>query len=79
MTASSCSLSTGRDLPSTRRTRRAQGDRVVRARPREVMAKILVRRTAKAVELASFNPAHRNLVFTVNRIDWMARIVWASQ
>ena len=29
----------------------------------EVMAKILVRRTAKTVELASFNPAHANLVF----------------
>ena len=57
-----------------------KGDRVVlRTTDGEVMAKILVRRTAKAVELASFNPAHRNLVFPVNRIDWMARIVWASQ
>jgi phage repressor protein C with HTH and peptisase S24 domain len=43
------------------------------------MAKILVRRTAKTVELASFNPSHPNLVFPVERIDWMARIVWASQ
>jgi phage repressor protein C with HTH and peptisase S24 domain len=41
-----------------------KGDRVVvRTTDGEVMAKILVRRTAKAVELASFNPAHRNLVF----------------
>jgi len=45
----------------------------------EVMAKILVRRTAKTIELASFNPAHPNLVFPVDRVDWMARIVWASQ
>ena len=57
-----------------------KGDRVVvRTTDGEVMAKILVRRTAKAVELASFNPAHPNLVFPIERIDWMARIVWASQ
>jgi phage repressor protein C with HTH and peptisase S24 domain len=57
-----------------------KGDRVVlRTTDGEVMAKILVRRTAKTVELASLNPAHPNLVFPVDRIDWMARIVWASQ
>ena len=57
-----------------------KGDRIVlRTTDGEVMAKILVRRTAKTVELASFNPANANLVFPVDRIDWMARIVWASQ
>jgi phage repressor protein C with HTH and peptisase S24 domain len=57
-----------------------KGDRVVlRTTEGEVMAKILVRRTAKAVELASFNPTHPNMVFPLERIDWMARIVWASQ
>ena len=57
-----------------------KGDRVVlRTTDGEVMAKILVRRTAKTVELASFNPTHPNLSFPVDRIDWMARIVWASQ
>ena len=57
-----------------------KGDRIVlRTTDGEVMAKILVRRTAKTVELASFNPAHANLVFPLDRIDWMARIVWASQ
>jgi len=57
-----------------------KGDRVVlRTTDGEVMAMILVRRTAKTVELASFNPAHANLVFPMNRLDWMARIVWASQ
>ncbi len=57
-----------------------KGDRIVlRTTDGEVMAKILVRRTAKTVELASFNPAHANLVFPIERIDWMARIVWASQ
>ena len=57
-----------------------KGDRVVlRTTEGEVMAKILLRRSAKTVELASFNPAHPNLVFPVERIDWIARIVWASQ
>jgi phage repressor protein C with HTH and peptisase S24 domain len=57
-----------------------KGDRVVvRTTSGEVMAKVLVRRTAKTVELASANPAHPNLIFPVERIDWMARIVWASQ
>ena len=57
-----------------------KGDRIVlRTTDGEVMAKILVRRTAKTVDLASFNPAHANLVFPLDRIDWMARIVLASQ
>ncbi|MGH6864752.1 MAG: S24 family peptidase [Methyloceanibacter sp.] len=57
-----------------------KGDRVVlRTTDGEVVAKILMRRTAKTVELASLNPAHPNLVFSVERIEWMARIVWASQ
>ena len=57
-----------------------KGDRVVvRTIDGEVMAKILVRRAAKTVELASFNPAHADLVYPLDRIDWMARIVWASQ
>lgn len=57
-----------------------KGDRVVlRTIDGEVMAKVLMRRTAKTIELASMNPAHPNLVFPVDRIDWIARIVWASQ
>ena len=57
-----------------------KGDRVVlRTTDGEVMAKELVRRTAKTIELASFNPAHPNLVFPVDRIEWIARIIWASQ
>jgi len=57
-----------------------KGDRVVlRTTDGEVMAKVLVRRTAKTIELASLNPAHPNLVFPVVRIDRIARIIWASQ
>ncbi len=57
-----------------------KGDRVVlRTTDGEVMAKVLVRRTAKTIDLASLNPAHPNLVFPVERIEWIARIIWASQ
>ena len=54
-----------------------KGDRVVlRTTDGEVMAKILVRRTAKTVELASFNPAHPNLVFPdrPHRLDGAHRL-----
>jgi len=41
-----------------------KGDRIVlRTTDGEAMPKILVRRTAKTVELTSLNPAHANLVF----------------
>jgi phage repressor protein C with HTH and peptisase S24 domain len=57
-----------------------RGDRVVlRTIDGEVLAKILVKRTTKMVELASFNPDHPNFVFPMDRVDWIARIVWASQ
>lgn len=52
---------------------------VVRTLDGEVMAKVLVRRTARTVELASLNPDHPPLVLPLERIDWLARIVWASQ
>lgn len=57
-----------------------RGDRVVvRTREGEVMAKILYRRTAKQVELHSLNPGHPPRILTSTEIDWIARIVWASQ
>ena len=57
-----------------------KGDRVVlRTTDGEVMAKVLVRRSMKSIELASLNPAHANLVFPMERLEWIARIVWASQ
>ena len=56
------------------------GDRVViRTTDGEVMAKTLVRRTATTIELASLNPDHPNFVFPLDRVDWIARIIWASQ
>lgn len=57
-----------------------RGDRVVaRTVAGEVMAKILHRRTAAVVELASLNPAHPQRSFAPAEIEWLARIVWASQ
>jgi phage repressor protein C with HTH and peptisase S24 domain len=57
-----------------------KGDRiVVRTRDGEVMVKELRRRTSKTIELKSLNAEHRDRVFPVNDIDWMARILWASQ
>ncbi len=57
-----------------------RGDRVVvRTRQGEVMAKQLQRRSARRVELLSFNPAHPSYTFDLTEIAWMHRIVWASQ
>ena len=56
------------------------GDRiVVKTRDGEVMAKILERKTGRMVELASINPEHPSRTLPVADIEWMARIVWASQ
>jgi phage repressor protein C with HTH and peptisase S24 domain len=57
-----------------------RGDRVVvRTRKGEVMAKQLLRQSAKRVELASLNPAHPGYTFELPELAWMHRIVWASQ
>jgi phage repressor protein C with HTH and peptisase S24 domain len=57
-----------------------RGDRVVvKTLAGEVMAKELRRRTARKIELQSFNPAHGDRVLNVEDIEWIARIVWVSQ
>ena len=57
-----------------------KGDRVVvKTKRGEVMAKILQRQTGKAIELASFNPEHELKVFAAEEVQWIARIIWASQ
>ena len=57
-----------------------KGDRiVVKTSDGEVMAKILKRRTASQVELMSLNRDHEDRVLALDQIEWMARIVWASQ
>lgn len=57
-----------------------KGDRVaVKTADGQVMAKIMQRQTAKTVELVSINPEHEPKTIDMKDIDWMARIIWASQ
>ena len=57
-----------------------RGDRiVVRTLEGEVMAKVLARQTANYIELLSLNPDHENRRIEISQLDWLARIVWASQ
>ncbi|MCB5202526.1 helix-turn-helix transcriptional regulator [Neorhizobium sp. T786] len=57
-----------------------RGDRVVvKTREGEVMAKVLMRQTAKSIDLTSLNPEHPNRSFDMAEVDWVARIIWASQ
>ncbi len=57
-----------------------RGDRVVvKTRQGEVMAKELVRKSARKIELASLNPAYPGRSLDVDEVGWIARIVWASQ
>lgn len=57
-----------------------KGDRVVvKTRSGEVMAKVLARRNTNGIELVSINPEHPNRNLVMDEVDWLARIVWASQ
>jgi len=57
-----------------------RGDRVVvRTTEGEVMAKILKRESTKKIDLLSINTAHEDRSLAVEDVDWMARIIWASQ
>lgn len=57
-----------------------KGDRVVaKTREGEVLAKTLERRTSNIIELQSINPEHDTLKFEPNELEWLARIIWASQ
>jgi phage repressor protein C with HTH and peptisase S24 domain len=57
-----------------------KGDRVVvKTRDGEVMVKELKRRTSRTLELQSLNPNHVDRVLPASDVEWIARIVWASQ
>src|ERR1700738_2124257 len=57
-----------------------RGDRVVvKTSGGEVMVKELKRRTAKTLELQSLNPNHVDRALAAGDVEWIARIVWASQ
>jgi phage repressor protein C with HTH and peptisase S24 domain len=57
-----------------------KGDRVVvKTKDGEVMVKELKRKNSKSVELKSLNAEHRDRTLPMSDVDWIARIVWASQ
>ena len=57
-----------------------RGDRViVKTTDGEIMAKQLLRSSVIKIELTSFNPEHEDRSILVKDIDWIARIIWASQ
>jgi phage repressor protein C with HTH and peptisase S24 domain len=57
-----------------------KGDRVVvKTADGQVMAKIMQKQSAKTIELASFNADHPMKSLDAKNVDWMARIIWASQ
>ncbi len=57
-----------------------RGDRVVvKTMDGEVMAKVLYRQTARMIELHSLNPEHPARLFEIKDVEWVARILWASQ
>ncbi|AHF82318.1 DNA-binding protein [Rhizobium leguminosarum bv. trifolii WSM1689] len=52
---------------------------VVRTNEGEVMAKVLLRQSTRSIELMSLNPEHPNRTLELSDVDWIARIIWASQ
>lgn len=57
-----------------------KGDRVVvKTTAGEVMAKVLERQTVKSIALISLNPDHPDRDIPMRDVEWVARIVWASQ
>lgn len=57
-----------------------RGDRVVvKTREGEVLAKELVRKTAKSLDLRSLNAAYEDIQIPLSDVAWIARIIWATQ
>jgi phage repressor protein C with HTH and peptisase S24 domain len=57
-----------------------RGDRVVvKTRNGEVMVKELKRKNAKNLELKSLNAEHRDRALAMSDVEWIARVMWASQ
>jgi phage repressor protein C with HTH and peptisase S24 domain len=57
-----------------------RGDRVlVKTTAGELMLRELKRRTARALELQSLNAVHADRTVAASDVQWIARVVWASQ
>ena len=57
-----------------------KGDRVVvKTKDDEVLVKELKRKSLRTLELKSLNSEHRDRTIPMAEVQWVARIVWASQ
>jgi len=57
-----------------------KGDRVVvKTKANELMVRELKRRSAKTLELQSLTSGHADRTLSPGDVEWIARIVWASQ
>jgi len=57
-----------------------RGDRVVvKTVANEVMVRVLKRKTAKRIELGAFNLADQDQTVLRTDVQWLARIIWATQ
>jgi phage repressor protein C with HTH and peptisase S24 domain len=57
-----------------------RGDRVVvKTKDGEVMVKELKRRSSKLIELRSLNPEYEERALPARDVQWMHRVIWASQ
>lgn len=52
---------------------------VVKTAAGEILVKKLKRRTARTIELESFDSSHPDQILHDEDVSWMARILWASQ
>ncbi len=56
-----------------------RGDRVVvKTKVGEVMVKLLLRQSARKVDLKSLNPDHDDRSLDIEDVEWIARVVWSS-
>ena len=72
-------ITTGPDQFELVETEQLAVGTIIEVRAGEVMAKELSRRSARRIELRSFNPEHASYSFDPAELAWMHRIVWASQ
>ena len=52
---------------------------IVKTSDGEIMAKELEKQSTTQIELKSLNPSHENRIIPINKVVWMARIIWVSQ
>lgn len=52
---------------------------VIKTTDGQMLAKVLLRKTSTTIELASITPDEQKTDLPLKDIDWLARIIWASQ